>query len=133
MTSAHFSDNELGCPCCGVNNCVDKLVLSLEALREEVGLPVIVNSGYRCGLHNKKVGGEPNSQHLRGMAADIRVMGMSSSELYRIARKIPAFGGFGVAKSFLHVDVRTTVAKWCYGADGKQCPWDAKLDSEVVA
>ena len=133
MTSAHFSDRELACPCCGVNLCVDKLVMALEALREEIGLPIIVNSAYRCGPHNAKVGGAANSQHMRGMAADIRVSGLSPAEVYRMAQKIPAFGGFGVAKTFLHIDVRTTVAKWCYGPDGKQCAWDAKLDSEVVA
>lgn len=132
MTSLHFSDRELACRCCGVNLCVDKLVLALESLREEIGLPIIVTSGYRCPAHNKEVGGEPNSQHTRGFAADIKVSGLSPEQVYRMALKIPAFGGFGVAKDFVHLDVRTTPAKWCYGADGKQCPWNPKLD-EVAA
>ena len=123
-SSAHFSDQELACPCCGVNLCVDKLVNALEALREKIGLPITVTSGYRCAPHNAKVGGEPNSQHVRGMAADIKVVGLTPVEVYEIAKTVPAFGGFGVAHTFLHVDVRTTPAKWCYDASGKSCPWN---------
>jgi hypothetical protein len=132
MNSEHFTDAELACPCCGVNLCVDKLVQALEALRAVLGKPISVDSGYRCAKHNKAVNGEPNSRHLQGMAADIRVADMTPVEVYRAAKEIPAFGGFGVALHFVHLDVRTTVAKWGYGADGKQCPWDKSLD-EVVA
>jgi uncharacterized protein YcbK (DUF882 family) len=110
---------------------VDKLVLALEALRQKVG-PIIIDSAYRCGPHNKEVGGEPNSRHLQGMAADIRVPGMTPAEVYRVALTVPAFGGFGVAHNFVHLDVRITPAKWCYGPDGKQAPWDSALD-QVVA
>ena len=132
MTSAHFTDKELACPCCGVNYCVDKLVNALEALRTAIGLPIQIDSGYRCASHNKAVGGEANSQHVLGMAADIRVTGLKPADIYREARKIPAFGGFGVAANFVHVDVRTTVAKWTYGPDHKQRPWTPELDKVAV-
>lgn len=123
--SAHFTDAELACKCCKANLCTDMLVNALETLRADLGVPVIVTSGYRCPDHNKAVGGEPNSQHVRGMAADVTVKGMTPDEVYEVARKIPAFGGFGLASTFLHLDVRTTVARWKYGADGKQKAWDA--------
>ena len=45
----------------------------LDPLREAWGGPIKVNSGYRCPLLNKAVGGTPNSQHQRGEAADITV------------------------------------------------------------
>ncbi len=43
----------------------------LEPVRIASGLPIHVNSGYRCYHLNKCVGGSPTSQHLKGQAADI--------------------------------------------------------------
>lgn len=45
----------------------------LEPLRERLGWPIVVNSGYRCGALNELVGGSATSQHVRGQAADIRL------------------------------------------------------------
>jgi zinc D-Ala-D-Ala carboxypeptidase len=43
----------------------------LDPLREAVGVPLKINSGYRCPVLNKKVGGVPDSQHQSAQAADI--------------------------------------------------------------
>ena len=43
----------------------------LEPARKVVG-PIIINSGFRCSRVNALVGGVSNSQHLLGLAADIR-------------------------------------------------------------
>ena len=43
----------------------------LDPLREAYGKPIRVTSGYRCPQLNRLVGGSPNSQHMRGEAADI--------------------------------------------------------------
>lgn len=43
----------------------------LEPAREKLGKAITVNSGYRCQVHNKAVGGVANSQHMRGEAADL--------------------------------------------------------------
>lgn len=45
----------------------------LQPLRQSLGKPVVINSGFRCPELNKAVGGSPNSQHMAGEAADIRV------------------------------------------------------------
>ena len=45
----------------------------LQPLRDYVGAPVHINSGYRCPELNVAVGGVKNSQHCRGEAADIRI------------------------------------------------------------
>ena len=54
----------------------------LEVLRERSGGPVRINSGYRSPQLNRKIGGAPNSNHLTGCAADIRVMGFEQAIRY---------------------------------------------------
>lgn len=43
----------------------------LDPLRELVGVPIYVTSGYRCNELNKVLKGSKNSQHMKGEAADI--------------------------------------------------------------
>jgi len=48
------------------------LAEGLEKVRAALGgLPIHVNSGYRCPALNAMVGGAPDSRHMRGLAADI--------------------------------------------------------------
>lgn len=74
----HFRPEEFRCRCCGglppaVRENIETLVTEvLDPARQRYGGPVLVNSGYRCPKHNAEVGGVPNSQHMRGEAADIR-------------------------------------------------------------
>ena len=65
---------------CGIDNTptaeavplmVELITKVLDPLRERWGVPIYVNSGYRCPALNRKVGGSKTSYHLRGMAADI--------------------------------------------------------------
>lgn len=54
----------------------------LEPAREALG-PIRINSGYRCPALNRLVKGSPNSQHLKGQAADIHPLAVSLKELAR--------------------------------------------------
>jgi hypothetical protein len=56
----------------------------LQPLRDKLGVPVRVSSGFRCRALNshKEVGGAPNSQHLRGEAADIHAKGYTPQQLF---------------------------------------------------
>lgn len=48
--------------------------ISLNYLRQLYGSAIIINSGYRDYEHNKRVGGVSNSQHIEGLAYDIRAL-----------------------------------------------------------
>lgn len=43
----------------------------LDPLRDILGVPIYINSGYRCKVLNEAVGGSDKSQHMQGLAADI--------------------------------------------------------------
>lgn len=53
----------------------------LQPLREELGKPLIITSGYRSPALNKAIGGSTTSQHSKGQAADIECIGMSNRQL----------------------------------------------------
>lgn len=55
----------------------------LEPLRAAIGRPVRITSGYRSPPLNRLIGGAANSAHMRGLAADIVVPGMSSRDVCR--------------------------------------------------
>jgi len=56
----------------------------LEPIRQRYGKPIIVTSGYRCPLLNKKVGGAKNSDHRYGSATDLRAKDGNNKELWDI-------------------------------------------------
>ena len=89
------------------------LVDLLQKIRDHFGRAVTITSAYRTPQRNKAVGGTTYSQHLYGMAADIKVKGISPKEVARYAEKLmPRSGGIGVYATFTHVDVRATKARW---------------------
>lgn len=63
----------------------------LQPLRDAVGKPVIISSGYRSPLVNKAIGGSATSQHVKGEAADISIPGMNNQEIIDLIRvlKLP--------------------------------------------
>lgn len=57
----------------------------LDPIRERLGVPVRITSGYRCKALNELVGGKDSSQHLAGYAADFTIDGLAPSEYRRLA------------------------------------------------
>jgi len=113
--SPHFSKQELACHCCGRLKVDPRLIEALEALRQLAGVPIVVHAGYRFPAHNQQVRGVPNSEHRRGLAADIHIPDLSLQQMYELASEVPQFaqGGIGAYDSnFLHVDVRDHRARW---------------------
>ena len=73
----------------------------LDPARRKLGKPIVVNSGFRCPLHNGRVGGVYNSQHVSGQAADIRCD--DNMKLARIIKENGRFDQTIVYPTFLHV------------------------------
>ena len=64
------------------DNLIILVLKFLQPLRDKLGKPIHINSGYRCEALNKAVGGAVGSYHTLGMAVDIRVDGMTPKELF---------------------------------------------------
>ena len=81
---------------------------SLQIVRDYIGSPIIITSGYRTPKWNSYVGGVKNSYHTTGRAVDIRVSGMTPYDLAVYVSKLTEFKGFGIClkKNFLHCDMR---------------------------
>lgn len=112
--SKNFDSKEFACQCgCGFDTISPKLVEELQLLRETLNTPITINSGCRCPKHNKEVGGAGESIHMQGLAADINVKGVSTKAVYDILDKLhPNTYGLGVYPTWVHLDVRTTKARW---------------------
>ena len=76
----------------------------LDKAREFANIPFIINSAYRSPDQNARVGGKPNSSHLRGLAVDIRANDSSTRYIVLNALISVGFNRIGVASSFIHVD-----------------------------
>ena len=114
--SKNFSISEFTCPCCGKAVIKMELVRGLQELRDLADRPIRITSGYRCEKHNAAVGGEKNSLHLEGKAADIVIEGLTVQEMAELAEKVEVFrdGGIGVypKEGYIHVDIRKERTRW---------------------
>ena len=79
----------------------DELLLPL---REAIGAPITINSGYRCRAVNMTVGGATNSLHLWGLAADIYA-GDRQSLLIETARMFK-YHEMIVHKTYVHLSIK---------------------------
>lgn len=113
----YFTMNEHQCKCgkCEFQKCHVDLYPMLDEVRHILGLPLVVNSGYRCPTHNKKVGGTSRSKHLEGLAVDVATLPMkhgnaTTSMIYRLAKigEDVGFTGIGIYRSWVHFDIRPT-------------------------
>ena len=125
--SAHFSKKEFACKCCGKFIPCPELVEKLEKFRTLCGnKPMTISNGTRCEKHNKEVGGaqkkydkngkliSQGSQHLYGKAADVqKIPGLTVDQMAKLAEQA-GFNGIGKYNWGVHVDVRSTPARWDY-------------------
>lgn len=104
----------------------------LEPIRERFGKPLVVESGYRSRIHNRRVHGAPRSRHVMGDGFDIRPV--SPSDLGALVKlvetmitegSLPHLGGFGIYRRWIHVDARPrkadgSIARWTGNGVGSE-------------
>lgn len=59
----------------------------LDKVRELLGCPVIINSGYRSLAVNRAIGSSDNSQHVKGEAVDFRTHQYTPRQIVEMIKK----------------------------------------------
>lgn len=119
ISSENFPAVELRCKCAEcmqqVPHQVDPRALQLlQAVRDELGEPMFITSGYRCRNHPAEKRKPSPGRHNKGLGFDIAVpWGEKRMRIVKTAM-ILGFKGFGFGKHFLHID--------CDGEDFRS--WD---------
>ena len=116
QVSRNFHLREFDCQCrrpeCKETVLHPQLVDDCQTLRDRAGVPLGVNSGYRCGPHNIEVGGAQGSLHTLGLAADL-----SGADVDRLAALAdPDSGEIGKYPGWIHLGV--------FRPDGRKTRWD---------
>ena len=104
------------------------LIIYLQKIREIMGRPIVINSGYRTTEYNKKIKGAPRSQHIYGKASDIAANSIKPAELAKIAENL-GVPGIGLYDWGCHVDTRKNKSFW---KTDKQIPVVSFVDPVLV-
>lgn len=94
-----------------LQNLIDEV---LQPLRVAYNKPIIVTSGFRCAELNKLLGGKPNSQHLRGQAADIVPKDIDDLDiLFELCKNLSSFDQLLYEKSknkkWIHISYKDLI------------------------
>ena len=110
----NFKAREMDCKCskCSTTLIDERLIKGLQVIRDYFGKALNITSGYRCPSHNSEVGGAKNSYHMKGMAADVYINGVTPLEIAQYAESTGLFNGIGRYGTFVHLDVRPSKYFW---------------------
>lgn len=120
--SANFYLREFACtdgtPVPGIYmDNVKTLAIQLEVIRRAAGCPLLINSGFRTPIYNRKIGGKSKSQHLVAKAVDLHTRHHTPKELHKLIIKLIKAGeiidgGVGLYPSFVHYDIGPAGRRW---------------------
>ena len=111
--TTNFQISEFLCKCCGAGADIVKqeLLDKLQVIRNEYGIPMVVDCGYRCPSHNVAIGA-PDSAHLTGEAADILDVTGKLKDFCR-SEKLEVWGLWAEAyestPTWVHLQIRPAV------------------------
>lgn len=111
----YFDLSEFDCQETGENEMTEEFLWAIDSLREKCGFSFVITSGFRSKNHSIEKAKKSPGTHAQGIACDIKVDG--GAQRYKIAQEAMSMGfnGIGIAKDFVHVDLRkTTPVLWCY-------------------
>ena len=115
MELRFFKLSEFDCQHTGKNEMDPRFVQRLDILRTKCAFPFKITSGYRDPSHPEEAKKAKPGTHAQGIAADIKIT--NGADRFKLVQQalLLGFTGIGVAKTFVHVDLRdTTPVIWTY-------------------
>jgi uncharacterized protein YcbK (DUF882 family) len=111
--SEFFYRHEVACKCgCGADSMDVETLQLADEVRRFNNSPITPTSGHRCLNHNRAIGSEDTSQHVKARALDLPVADPRAVYQY-LCWKYTERYGFGLYESFVHVDSRSgPPARW---------------------
>lgn len=99
------------------NNLTILVQVILDPLREHLGRPVRVTSGYRTAQVNARIGGSKTSAHMSGEAVDIKVDGLDAHGIVAALRAVAPPGGWDQVIAYApsrggHVHIGIRAGAW---------------------
>ena len=115
--SKYFNRSEIACKCgCGFDTMDGETLDVADDAREFVDHAITPSSGARCYEYNRLPiskrgpGSNDSSQHPRGRAIDVPVKDPKALYYY-LCNKYPDKYGFGLYKTFVHIDTKSGAAR----------------------
>ena len=107
----NFTEEEIRCPCCNAmpeGEVFERFMDLLQVLRDIMGIPFIVTSGFRCRIHNDSLpNSAKDSRHLYGDAVDISRGGWTGQVLRKFVFEAFKLGfSVGLYPTYVHIDQR---------------------------
>jgi uncharacterized protein YcbK (DUF882 family) len=109
--------SEVACKCrynCGFNAIPQRLADMFMVARRLFGEPIRITSACRCERHNRDIGSQPTSSHIKGLALDLQPVNNTDFNRQKLAFCLGKAGfdriGFNTASRFVHVDIDTEKA-----------------------
>ena len=104
----NFKLEEFDCKHCGKNEIEYDLIDKLQLLREDLGFPFVISSGYRCNEHPIEERKSRPGTHAEGIAVDIACSHKQALQIVSAAEGY-GFTGLGVNQKgdgrFIHLDI----------------------------
>lgn len=118
-TSKYFSEAEFRkcTPPCSIEDMEQDSLDLMDKMREDAGIPFVVNSAYRSVAYEKSKGRAGTSAHTFGVAWDIRCN--TDKNRWKIVNSAIRNGvkRIGIAKTYIHLDTslsHTQEVVWLY-------------------
>lgn len=115
----YFSEKEFkNCtPTCTMSDMDPDFLATLDNIREDAGIPLIINCAYRSVEWDKKKGRSGNSAHCKGKAVDIRCNSSATAYKIVVAALKNNIKRIGIGNGYVHIDNDDTLPQeviWNY-------------------